>query len=76
MNHKFLSVAADHVDEAGYVVEDGIVVDPASEPTRYHRQFSDLSITPPTREDLLAEEARWAARSFPCVTINPGRKSA
>jgi hypothetical protein len=75
VNHKYLSPAADHVDEAGYTVDEGIVVDPASEPTRYRRTFSDLSITPPSREELLAEEARWAARSFPCVTLNPGRQT-
>lgn len=76
MNHKYLTPEATHADEAGYVVDEGIVVDPASEPTRYHRQFSDLSVTPPSKEELLAEEARWAAQSGPCVIINPGRKAS
>jgi hypothetical protein len=73
---RYMTDAPTHADEAGYTVDEGIVLDPASEPTRYHRQFSDLSVTPPSKEELLAEEARWAALSGPCVIINPGRQAS
>lgn len=56
-----------HWDEAGYHVEDGILVDADTKPnhqafdywTRYWR---------PTSDELRAEEAAWAARSGP-VTV-------
>lgn len=67
--HKYLTGDPSTVtDEAGYQIEDGIIVDPASDPNwskpsrvadRYNR---------PTREQLLAEEAAWAARSGPVYT--------
>ena len=76
MNHKFFTDRPDHVDEAGYTVEDGIVVDDTERPEA-HKAYDYWSRAwTPSREQMRAEEAAWAARSGPCVTIKKGRKKA
>lgn len=75
-NHKYLADPLETADEAGYTIEDGVVLDFDSKPnarkawdewTRYWR---------PSAEDLRAEEAAWAARSGPVIIKQEGRKSA
>lgn len=61
-------------DEAGYTIEDGVLLDADSKPnarraydefTRYWRRSA---------AELRAEEEAWAARSGPCVTLKSGTK--
>lgn len=52
-------------DEAGYRVEDGIVVDEAPRPTRRRTREEFVY---KTRLELEAEELAWAARSGPVTT--------
>lgn len=76
MNHKFLSPDATHADEAGYSIEDGIVVDIDSRPNArkvYDEWTRYWAKTPAEKQ---AEEAAWAARSGPVTIINPGRKAS
>lgn len=75
--NKFLSPEPIHADEAGYTIEDGIVKD-ATEGVRPNtRMFGEFTRWhQPTREEILAEEAAWAARSGPVIIKRKGRTAA
>lgn len=66
-NHKYLTAAPVHDDEAGYTIEDGVVVDATERPTRRKVYDEWTRYWSPSREDRLAEEAAWAARSGPVI---------
>ena len=76
MYHKFFTDNPEHPDEAGYTVEDGIVVNDEDRPET-HKAFDYWSRAwTPSREQMRAEEAAWAARSGPVVIKRKGRQSA
>ncbi|HEU5118376.1 MAG TPA: hypothetical protein VFT74_17315, partial [Isosphaeraceae bacterium] len=69
--HLYLHAELDEVaDEAGYTVADGVVIDGTEDYRPTGREFLKLTRRQtPTRDDLLAEEAAWAARSGPVYII-------
>jgi hypothetical protein len=68
-NHKFLTDAPVHDDEAGYTIEDGVVVESTERPNARKAYDEWTRFWPKTSADYRAEEAEWAARSGPCVTL-------
>lgn len=68
---RYLDPTPTHADEAGYVIEDGIVVDIDSRPTARKAYDEWTRYWQPSQEDRMAEEAAWAAKSGPCVIIRP-----
>lgn len=77
-HHTYLHARADEVtDEAGYTVEDGVVIDGTEDYRPTGREFLELTRRQhPTRDDLLAEEVAWAARSGPVYIKKPGGEVA
>lgn len=73
---KFLTAAPVHEDEAGYSIEDGVIVDADERPTARKAYDEWTRYWAPSPEQKKAEEAAWAARSGPCITIKEGRKIA
>lgn len=73
---KYLNPNPVHPDEAGYVIEEGVVVDDTERPTRRRAYDEFTRFWPKTSADFRAEEETWAARSGPCVIIKQGRKTA
>jgi hypothetical protein len=76
--HKYLADPIDVASEApvDYRVEDGVLVDITERPTARKAYDDWTRYWQPSPEDRKAEEAAWAAKSGPCVIINPGRKTA
>ena len=72
---RYLTEDLNHPDEAGYAVEDGVVVDIDARPNARRAYDEWTRFWPRTKEDLAAEEAAWAARSGPCIIIKE-RKTA
>ena len=73
---RYLDSRANHADEAGYSIEEGVVIDPDTKPNarRAYDEFTRYWRRSP--QELRAEEAAWAARSGPCVTLRePTRKA-
>lgn len=69
MTHYFKNLTTEqHTDEAGYRIEEGVIVEPADrrEIRDYYAERSRYYY--PGSEEKAAEEARWAARSGP-VTV-------
>lgn len=67
---RYFSDSPLHPDEAGYTIEDGVIIDPAGEIKRGRAYDNITRALPPQAAKLEAkiEEARWAARSGP-VTV-------
>jgi hypothetical protein len=72
--HKYLTDPIETADEAGYRVEEGIVLDPCSTPADDRRAYDEFTrYWRRTKDELRAEEESWAARSGPCVILKPAR---
>ncbi len=67
----YLTEKPNHPDEAGYVIEDGVLVEP--EPRVRLRDLWALADASPSFAKAMeeVEEARWAARSGPSVVLRP-----
>lgn len=78
MNHKFLTAEAIHPDEAGYTVEDGVILDDEDGTRPNARKVYDewTRYWPKTSEEKKAEEAAWAAKSGPVTIIRKGKVAA
>lgn len=76
MNHKFLTAETEHADEAGYTIEDGVVVDIDSRPNarKAYDEWTRYWVPSPTEKKI--EEAQWAARSGPVIIIKEGRQAS
>lgn len=74
---RYLTGEPIHPDEAGYVVEEGVVLDAATDSPNTRKAYDEFTrYWRRSSEDLRAEEAAWAARSGPCVTLRePTRKA-
>lgn len=75
-NQKFLSIAADHADEAGYTIEDGVLIDIEERPTARKAYDEWTRYWAPSPVEKKAEELAWAQRSGPCITIRPAVRQA
>jgi hypothetical protein len=73
---KTLDISPDRSDEAGYTIEDGIVVDIDSRPNARRAYDEWTRYWQPSAADRQAEEAAWAARSGPVYTIKEGKRTA
>lgn len=75
---RYMEISPDHRDEAGYKVEDGIIVEPEVELKPYTREYNARTRPPTweqTREARMAEEMQWASRSGPVITIRPANRN-
>lgn len=68
---RYLDITPTHTDEAGYTIEEGVVIDSDSRPTARKAYDEWTRHWQPSQEDRKAEEATWAAKSGPCVIIRP-----
>lgn len=79
-HHKFLhGEPLECTDEAGYTVEDGIIVDDNETPEarRGYRLLARYEFDRPrTAEEVRTEEARYAARNGPVTVTKVGNNSA
>lgn len=73
---KYLTAEPVHSDEAGYVIEDGVLIDIEERPTARKAYDEWTRYWAPSPADKKAEELAWAQRSGPCVTIRPATKQA
>jgi hypothetical protein len=74
--HLYLADPLDVSDEAGYRIEEGVILDVEDRPTARRAYGEFTRYWQPSKEDRLAEEARWAALSGPCITIKEGRTAS
>lgn len=72
----FLTAEPVHQDEAGYTIEEGVLVDIEERPTARKAYDEWTRYWTPSPADKKAEELAWAARSGPCVTIRPATRQA
>lgn len=71
-----LDISPTRADEAGYTIEDGVVVDIDSRPNA-RKVFDEFTrYWHPSAADRQAEEEAWAARSGPVIIKKAGRKTA
>jgi len=73
MNHKFLSADAVHADEAGYRIEEGVLMDIEDRPTARKAYDEWTRYWAPSAEEKKAEEVAWAQRSGPVTIIRPAK---
>ena len=66
----------ERVDDAGYRVEDGIVVHGEDRPTTRKAYDEFTRYWRKTKDELRAEEALWAARSGPVTVRRIGEEVA
>lgn len=69
--YRHLTDDLNHSDEAGYRIEDGVIVDVTERKADYYTKASRYYYYP-GREEKHAEELAWAARSGPVTVYTKG----